>query len=135
MKLKTLITILASSGRTQLIWKEREGLLKQVERIHSSFEDSTEPMSNPEVITDSILEMTDKISIYQRSQIDEIEILKRMPENEVEHIENLKKIIEKRNLEESKKEGSFVIHLTNDELYSLFSLEEMRLKQLNKIVN
>ena len=134
MKLKTLITILASSGRTQLIWKEREGLLKQVERIHSSFEDSTEPMSNPEVITDSILEMTDKISIYQRSQIDEIEILKRMPENEVEHIENLKKIIEKRNLEESKKEGSFVIHLTNDELYSLFSLEEMRQKQLNKIV-
>ena len=135
MKLKTLINILQSSGSTKkILWKERGELYLQIKLIHSSFEDSTEPLSSPEMIVDSILQMTDKIRIYQRAEIREEEIIKKVPQDNVELIDTLKKIISERNDEESKKEGSFFIELNNDELYELFSLEEWRQKQLNRLV-
>lgn len=135
MKLKTLINILQSSGSTKkILWKERGELYLQIKLIHSSFEDSTDPLSSPEVIVDSILQMTDKIRIYQREEIREEELIKKVSQDNVELIDTLKKIISEENAEESKKEGSFFIELNKDELYELFSLEEWRQKQLNKIV-
>lgn len=134
MNLKSLIRILISSGRNKILWKTNQELISKIREIHSDFKGSTDGMNCPEIICDSILQISDRISIYQKAQIDEVEILKRVPESEVKHIENLKKIIEKRNLEESKKEGSFVIELNEDELYRLFSLEYRREKQLNKLV-
>jgi hypothetical protein len=69
MKLKTLINILINSAykteRVKIYWKDREELLSKIIDRHSSFEDSTEPMNNPEVITDLIINMSDKIQIYQ----------------------------------------------------------------------
>ena len=135
MKLKTLINILRSSGKVEIFWKNREELLSHIQHIHSSFEDSTDPMNNPEVITDFILnEMSDKVKIYQRQEVPEVEIMKRAPKDNLELIDTLKQIIENRNIEEDKKDGSFFIDLTSDILYELFSLEEWRQKQLNKIV-
>lgn len=149
INLKALIRIVMSSGRNKIIWKQSEELLNQIKNIHSSFEDSDEALNSPEVITNSILQMSDRINLYQKAQIDvkyilelvrdkttldEVEVLKRMPENEVNHIENLKRIIEKRNLEESKKEGSFIIELNEDELYYLFSLNYYREKKLTKLL-
>ena len=135
MKLKTLINILKSSGKIEIFWKNREELLSHIQHIHSSFEDSTDPMNNPEVITDFILnEMSDKVKIYQRQEVPEVEIMKRAPKDNLELIDTLKQIIENRNIEEDKKDGSFFIDLTSDILYELFSLEEWRQKQLNKIV-
>ena len=134
MNLKSLIQILISSGRNKILWKQKEELLNHIRQIHSDFRGCTDGMNDPEIITDLILQMSDKISIYQKDQIHEVEILKNIPENKVSVIENLKSIIEKRNLEESKKEGSFVIKLSEDELYRLFSLGYWREKQLNKLV-
>lgn len=135
MKLKTLINILQSSGSTKkILWKERGELYLQIKLIHSSFEDSTDPLSNPEVIVDSILQMTDKIRIYQREEIREEELIKKVSQDNVELIDTLKKIISEKNAEESKKEGSFFIELNKDELYELFSLEEWRQKQLNRLI-
>ena len=136
MKLKTLVNISQSFGRTKkILWKERGELLREIKDIHAAFEDSTDSLNSPEVITDSILKMTDKIHIYQREEIREEEIIKKVPKDKLELIDTLNKIIVKRNIEESEKEGSFFIELDKDELYNLFSLEEWRQKQLNKIVN
>ena len=127
MKLKTLISILKSSGKIEIFWKDQH--------IHSCFEDSTDPMNNPEVITDFILnEMSDKVKIYKKQEVPEVELMKRAPKDNLELIDTLKQIIENRNIEEDKKDGSFFIDLTSDILYELFSLEEWRQKQLNKIV-
>lgn len=140
MNLKSLIRILISSGRNKILWKTNQELISKIREIHFDFRGSLDGMNEPEIICDSILQMSDRISIYQRGQINEVEILNRIITNtqavikKVKHIENLKKIIEKRNLEESKKEGSFVIELNEDELYRLFSLEYRREKQLNKLV-
>ena len=142
MKLKTLINILRSSGKVEIFWKDREELLSHIQHIHSCFEDSTDPMNNPVVITDFILnEMSDKVKIYQRQVYEtafgvrpEVELMKRDPKDNLELINTLKQIIENRNIEENKKDGSFFIDLTSDILYELFSLEEWRQKQLNKIV-
>ena len=133
MKLKTLINILPGSTK-KILWKERGELYLQIKLIHSSFEDSTDPLISPEVIVDSILQMTDKISIYQRGEIIEEEIIKKVPKDNVELIDTLNKIILKRNAEESLKDGSFTIELNKDELYELFSLEEWRQKQLNQLI-
>jgi hypothetical protein len=135
MKLKTLINILQSSSSTEkILWKERGELYLQIKLIHSSFEDSTDPLSSPEMIVDSILQMTDKIRIYQREEIREEELIKKVSQDNVELIDTLKKIISEKNAEESKKEGSFFIELNKDELYNLFSLQEWRQKQLNELV-
>ena len=135
MKLKTLINILRSSGKVEIFWKDREELLSHIQHIHSSFEDSTDPMNNPEVITDIILnEMSDKVKIYQRQEVPEVEIMNWAPKDNLEIIDTLKQIIENKNSKEGKRDGSFFIDLTSDILYELFSLEEWRQKQLNKIV-
>ena len=135
MKLKTLISILLKTRGFQIIfWKTREELLQKIEDTFSSFEDSTDLLNNPEVIVDSILQMTDKISIYQREEIREEELIKKVPKEDVELIDTLNKIILKRNAEESLKDGCFFIELNNDELYELFSLEEWRQKQLNQLI-
>ena len=135
MKLTTLINILQSSGSTKkILWKERGELYLQIKLIHSSFEDSTDPLSSPDVIVDSILQMTDKISIYQREEIREEELIKKVSQDNVELIDTLNKIILKRNAEESLKDGCFTIELNKDELYELFSLEEWRQKQLNRLI-
>ena len=135
MKLKTLINILRSSGKVEIFWKDREELLSHIQHIHSSFEDSTDPMNNPEVITDIILnEMSDKVKIYQRQEVPEVEIMNWAPKDNLEIIDTLKQIIENKNSKEDERDGSFFIDLTSDILYELFSLEEWRQKQLNKIV-
>jgi len=135
MKLKTLISILLKTRGVQIFfWKTREELLQKIEDTFSSFEDSTDLLNNPEVIVDSILQMTDKISIYQREEIREEELIKKVPKEDVELIDTLNKIILKRNAEESLKDGSFTIELNKDELYELFSLEEWRQKQLNQLI-
>ena len=135
MKLKTLISILLKTRGVQIFfWKTREELLQKIEDTFSSFEDSTDLLNNPEVIVDSILQMTDKISIYQREEIREEELIKKVPKEDVELIDTLNKIILKRNAEESLKDGCFFIELNKDELYELFSLEEWRQKQLNRLI-
>jgi hypothetical protein len=134
MKLKTLINILTSSGRLKIYWKDRDELLSQIIHRHSSFEDSTDPMNNPEVITDLIINMSDKIQIYQKQELPEEELLKRAPKDDLELIDTLKKIIEDRNIVENKRDGSFFIELNRDELYEIFSLESLRQRQLNKII-
>lgn len=135
MKLKTLINILRSSGKVEIFWKNREELLSHIQHIHSSFEDSTDPMNNPEVITDIILnEMSDKVKIYQRQEVPEVEIMNWAPKDNLEIIDTLKQIIENKNSKEDERDGSFFLDLTSDILYELFSLEEWRQKQLNKIV-
>jgi hypothetical protein len=138
MKLKTLINILINSAykteRVKIYWKDREELLSKIIDRHSSFEDSTEPMNNPEVITDLIINMSDKIQIYQKQELPEEELLKRAPKDDLELIDTLKKIIEDRNIVENKRDGSFFIELNRDELYEIFSLESLRQRQLNKII-
>ena len=102
MKLKTLISILLKTRGVQIFfWKTREELLQKIEDTFSSFEDSTDLLNNPEVIVDSILQMTDKISIYQREEIREEELIKKVPKEDVELIDTLNKIILKINAEES----------------------------------
>jgi hypothetical protein len=138
MKLKTLINILINSAykteRVKIYWKDRDELLSQIIDRHSSFEDSTDPMNNPEVITDLIINMSDKIQIYQKQELPEEELLKRAPKDNLELIDTLKKIIEDRNIVENKRDGSFFIELNRDELYEIFSLESLRQRQLNKII-
>jgi hypothetical protein len=138
MKLKTLINILINSAykteRVKIYWKDREELLSKIIDRHSSFEDSTDPMNNPEVITDLIINMSDKIQIYQKQELPEEELLKRAPKDNLELIDTLKKIIEDRNIVENKRDGSFFIELNRDELYEIFSLESLRQRQLNKII-
>jgi hypothetical protein len=91
-------------------------------------------MNNPEVITDLIINMSDKIQIYQKQELPEEELLKRAPKDDLELIDTLKKIIEDRNIVENKRDGSFFIELNRDELYEIFSLESLRQRQLNKII-
>ena len=138
MKLKTLINILINSAykteRVKIYWKDRDELLSNIIDRHSSFEDSTDPMNNPEVITDLIINMSDKIQIYQKQELPEEELLKRAPKDDLELIDTLKKIIEDRNIVENKRDGSFFIELNRDELYEIFSLESLRQRQLNKII-
>jgi rRNA pseudouridine-1189 N-methylase Emg1 (Nep1/Mra1 family) len=86
------------------------------------------------MITDLIINMSDKIQIYQKQEIPEVELLKRVPKDNVELIDTLKQIIENRNIEENKIDGSFFIELNSDELYEIFSLESLRQRQLNKII-
>jgi hypothetical protein len=139
MKLKTLINILTTTNsykteRVKIYWKDREELLSKIIDRHTSFEDSTEPMNNPEVITDLIINMSDKIKIYQKQELPEEELLKRAPKDNLELIDTLKQIIEDRNIVENKRDGSFFIELNRDELYEIFSLESLRQRQLNKII-
>lgn len=139
MKLQTLISILTSSGPLKIYWRDREELLSQITYRHSSFQDSTETMNNPVVITDLIINMSDKIQIYQKQEIHEVEILKRANDlpsskDDVKLIDTLKQIIENKNIEENKKDGSFFIELNKDDLYELFSLEIFRKRQLDKLI-
>jgi hypothetical protein len=139
VKLQTLISILTSSGPLKIYWRDREELLSQITYRHSSFQDSTETMNNPVVITDLIINMSDKIQIYQKQEIHEVEILKRANDlpsskDDVKLIDTLKQIIENKNIEENKKDGSFFIELNKDDLYELFSLEIFRKRQLDKLI-
>lgn len=141
MKLKTLINILLSTGKIELFWKDRDELLEEIKEIHSSFEDSTDLMNTPEVIVNSILEMSDKIKVYKKIQLDSNKIqysLDKMRSGDFFKSQSDKELIEKitlkHNAVEDGKDGSYFIQLTNDELYQLFSLEELRQSQLNKLV-
>lgn len=146
MKLKTLISILTynttqgqnatvNSGLFEILWKDRDDLLKKIKNLYSSFEDTTDSMNSPENITDFIInEMSNKIQIYNKREVPEIELLGKAPQDNLELIEVLKLIIDDRTKEENDKDGSFFIRLNNDELYNIFSLEEWRQMQLNKIV-
>ena len=146
MKLKTLISILTynttqgqnatvNSGLFEILWKDRDDLLKKIKNLYSSFEDTTDSMNSPENITDFIInEMSNKIQIYNKKEVPEIELLGKAPQDNLELIEVLKLIIDDRTKEENDKDGSFFIRLNNDELYNIFSLEEWRQMQLNKIV-
>lgn len=123
MKLRTLVNILGN-GRVEIFWKEREGLLSEINSIHSSFVGSDDLLNIPDIITDYILNiMSDRIQIYKKKKIED-----------KQHFQELSRIISRKNEEEEKKDGSFFIELNNDELYELFSLEEWRQKQINKII-
>lgn len=150
MKLKSLINLLLRNSndsfelrRVEILWKKREELLHQIESIHTSFEDSTDALNSPEVITDSIInEMFDKVQIYNKKDDvyqSNIQLAFKKARgfdfyNDLTDEELIQKIKLKHNIIEEQKEGSYFIQLSNDELYHLFSLEEWRQKQLNKLV-
>jgi len=146
MKLRTLVNILLSTHvRVELFWKEREGLLNEINSIHSSFVGSDDLLNSPDIITDYILNiMSDRIQIYKKRKIEEFNVIKEYynnskmnyppPKEDKQHFQELSRIISRKNDEEEKKDGSFFLELNNDELYELFSLEEWRQKQINRII-
>ena len=136
MDLKTQINILTSSSKEGIynfIWKEEMDLLKQIENISQSFQNSSESISNSNTILTLIInEYKDRIGTYGGMQFDIDSINNLIQYSEVS--DNVMKGIESILKEEDSKKGNHILTLTSDEIYKLFSLQEVRNSKLDQIL-
>lgn len=138
MKLKNLTQILTSTskeGSYNLIWKDENDLLNQIENIVISFSNSSETITPAKLITSYILnEYKDRICIYVGMDFDLESIINSNPKINDDALINIKKGISNILNKENSKKGNNALNLTNEEIYQLFSLSEYRNLKLDKIV-
>lgn len=135
MDLKTQISILTSlskEGVYNLIWKDEMDLLKQIENISESFQNSSESISNSNTILSLIInEYKDRIGTYGGMKFD-IDSFNNKPISEVS--DNVRKGIESILKTEDSKKGNYILTLSSDEMYRLFSLQESRKSKLDQLL-
>lgn len=136
MDLKAQINILTSlsskEGVYNFRWKDEMDLLKQIENISQSFQNSSEPISNPNTILFLIInEYKDRIGTYggMKFDIDSFnnKLISEVSDNVMKGIESILKT-------ENSKKGNYILTLSSDEMYRLFSLQESRKFKLNRLL-
>ena len=136
MDLKTQINILTSSSKEgvyNLIWKDEMDLLKQIENISQSFQNSSESISNSNTILTLIInEYKDRIGTYGGMKFDIDSINNLIQDSEVSN--NVMKGIESILKAEDSKKGNYILSLSSDEIYRLFSSQEVRKSKLDQIL-
>ena len=136
MDLKTQINILTSSSKEgvyNLIWKDEMDLLKQIENISQSFQNSSESISNSNTILFLIInEYKDRIGTYGGMEFDIDSFNNLIQDSEVSN--NVMKGIESILKAEDSKKGNSILSLSSDEIYRLFSLQEVRKSKLDQIL-
>jgi hypothetical protein len=137
MDLKTQINILTSSSKEgvyNLIWKDEMDLLKQIENISQSFQNSSESISNSNTILTLIInEYKDRIGTYGGMKFD-IDSFNNKLIQDSEVSDNVMKGIESILKAEDSKKGNYILTLTSDEIYQLFSLQEVRKSKLDQVL-
>ena len=136
MDLKTQINILTSSSKEgvyNLIWKDEMDLLKQIENISQSFQNSSESISNSNTILFLIInEYKDRIGTYGGMEFDIDSLNNLIQDSEVSN--NVMKGIESILKAEDSKKGNYILSLSSDEIYRLFSLQEVRKSKLDQLL-
>jgi hypothetical protein len=136
MDLKTQINILTSTSKEgvyNLIWKDEMDLLKQIENISQSFQNSSEEITNSNTIIFLIInEYKDRIGTYGGMEFDTDSFNKHIQDSEVS--DNVMKAINSILKSEDSKKGNHILTLTSDEIYQLFSLQEVRNSKLDQIL-
>ena len=132
MELKTQISILtSSSGHYNFIWENEEDLLIQIEKIIESFSDPSESITPPKIITTSILNgFKDRIKTYGGLRFD----IDSLPTIKPEIDDAIKKAVECILKDEDSKKGNYILSLSSDEIYQLFSLQEVRKSKLDQLL-
>ena len=137
MDLKTQINILTSSSKEgvySLIWKDEMDLLKQIENISQSFQNSSESISNSNTILFLIInEYKDRIGTYGGMKFDIDSFCNKLIQDS-EVSDNVMKGIESILKAEDSKKGNSILSLSSDEIYRLFSLQEVRKSKLDQIL-
>jgi hypothetical protein len=153
MKLTSLINILfhgiveqevRNLGVFRLTFKTKEELESKVTNIYNIFEDSDEPISEPKLVSDWILNQMDiktyvpnleKVnSNFTKNNIYDGRSLEDIKETDPEFYGILyKSLVELRN-QELAKGGMKYIDLTKEDMYRLFSQSSFRDKRLNQII-
>lgn len=137
MELKTQINILTSSSKEGVYyftWKDEIDLLRQIENISQAFQNSTETLTNSNLIVSLIKnKYSDRISIYGGMEFD-INLLNDKLLQNSEVSDGVMNAINSILKGEDSKRGNYVISLTSDEMYGLFSLEEVRRLRLEQIL-
>jgi hypothetical protein len=145
MDLKTQINILTSTSKEgvyNFIWKDEMDLLKQIENISQSFQfqNSSESITKSNTILTLIInEYKDRIGNYggMEFNIDSFnniltEILLDYMDSEVSS--NVINAINSILIQEDSKKGNHILTLTSDEIYKLFSLQEVRKSKLDQVL-
>jgi len=137
MDLKTQINILTSTSKEgvyNFIWKDEMDLLKQIENISQSFQNSSEAITNSNTILFLIInEYKDRIGNYGGMEFDRDSFNNRLIQDS-EVSDNLMNAINSILTQEDSKKGNHILSLTSDEIYKLFSLQEVRKSKLNQII-
>ena len=137
MELKTQINILTSSSKEGVYyftWKDEIDLLRQIENISQAFQNSTETLTNSILIVSLIKnKYSDRISIYGGMEFDINSLNDKLLQNS-EVSDGVMNAINSILKGEDSKKGNYVISLTSDEMYGLFSLEEVRRLRLEQIL-
>ena len=137
MELKTQINILTSSSKEGVYyftWKDEIDLLRQIENISQAFQNSTETLTNSNLIVSLIKnKYSDRISIYGGMEFDINSLNDKLLQNS-EVSDGVMNAINSILKGEDSKKGNYVISLTSDEMYGLFSLEEVRRLRLEQIL-
>ena len=137
MELKTQINILTSSSKEGVYyftWKDEIDLLRQIENISQAFQNSTETLTNSNLIVSLIKnKYSDRISIYGGMEFDINSLNDKLLQNS-EVSDGVMNAINSILKGEDFKKGNYVISLTSDEMYGLFSLEEVRRLRLEQIL-
>ncbi len=137
MDLKTQIKILTSpskEGVYNFIWKDENDLLTQLDNIIQSFSKSSEEITSSEVIKYKITnEYKDRIRTYGGMEFD-LESLTNKLKSDSEVTDMMMKGINSILNNENSKKGNHSITFTNEEMYQLFSLCEVRKSKLDQIL-
>ena len=137
MELKTQINILTSSSKEGVYyftWKDEIDLLRQIENISQAFQNSTETLTNSNLIVSLIKnKYSDRISIYGGMEFDINSLNDKLLQNS-EVSDGVMNAINSILKGEDFQKGNYVISLTSDEMYGLFSLEEVRRLRLEQIL-
>ena len=137
MDLKTKINILTSpykEGVYNFIWKDEMDLLKQIENISQSFQNSSEEITNSNTILFLIInEYKDRIGNYGGMEFD-MDSFNNILIQDSEVSGNVINAINRILKQEDSKKGNHILSLTSDEIYKLFSLQEVRKSKLDQIL-
>jgi hypothetical protein len=137
MDLKTQINILTSNSKEgvyNFIWKDEMDLLKQIENISQSFQNSSESITNSNTILFLITnEYKDRIGNYGGMGFD-IDSFSNLLIQDSEVSGNVINAINSILMQEDSKKGNHILTLTSDEIYKLFSLQEVRKSKLDQIL-
>ena len=138
MDLKTQINILTSTSKEgvyNFIWEDEMDLLKQIENISQSFQNSSEIITNSNTILFLIInEYKDRIGNYDGMRFD-IDSFNNLLIQDSEVSDNVMNAINNILKAEDSKKGNHTLSLTSDEIYKLFSLQEVRKSKLDQIFN
>jgi hypothetical protein len=137
MDLKTQINILTSTSKEgvyNFIWKDEMDLLKQIENISQSFQNSSEAITNSNTILFLIInEYKDRIGNYGGMRFD-IDSFNNMLIKDSEVSDNVMNAINSILKGEDSKKDNHILSLTSDEIYKLFSLHEVRKSKLDQLL-